>query len=115
MRQGGISGALHTSTSRLDHKPSLEHTSTKCLSQQALHGMETAAGLEDCSDTMPGPLEAVQCRVIKECRNRGFGSCTLINVVKHRKVCMFFRPYAQEMCLVALKTLIQNMFELANG
>lgn len=100
MRQGGISDALYTSPSRLDHSPSLEHTSSECLSQHtALRWMETAAGSEVWADTMPGPLEPVQCGVTKECRNCGFGSCALINVVKKRKVCMFFRPYTEEMCL----------------
>lgn len=99
MRQGGISDALHTSPSRLDHRPSLEHTSSECLSQHtALRWMETAAGPEDRADTTPDPLEPVQCGVTKECRNCGLGSCSLINVVKLRKVCMFFRPYAEEMC-----------------
>ncbi len=93
MRQGGISDALHTSPSR----PSLEHTNSDCLSQHtALSWMETAAGPEDRADTTSSLLEPIQCAVIKECRNCDFGSHTLINVVKQRKVCMFFRPYGGE-------------------
>lgn len=96
MRQGGISDALYTSPSRLDHSPSLEQASSECLSQHtALLWMETAAGSGVGADTMPGPLEPVQCGVTKECRNCGFGSCALINVEKKRKVCMFLRPYAE--------------------
>lgn len=48
MRQGGISGALHTSPSRLDHRPPLEHTRRDCVSQHTdcigwrqLQGLET--------------------------------------------------------------------------
>lgn len=100
MSQCGISDALYTSPSRLVHRPSIEHASSECLSQHtALHWMETAAGPGVWADTVPGPLEPVQCGVTKECRNCGFGSCTLINVVKQRKVCMFFRPYAEGMSL----------------
>lgn len=100
MKQGGISGVLHTFLSRLDHRPSLEYTSSKCLSQHtALRWMETAAGPGDEADTMPGPLEPVQCRVIKECTNCGFGSCILINFVKRRKQCMFFQPHTEGMRL----------------
>lgn len=98
-RQGGNSDALYTSPSRLDHRHSLEHTRRECLSQHTgLCWMETAAGPEVWADTMPAPLEPVQCGVTKECRNFGFGSCILINVVKQRKVCMFFRPYAEGLC-----------------
>lgn len=88
MRQGGISGALHTSPSRLDHRAPLEHSRSDCLSQHtACIGWRQLQGLE--TELILGPLESIQCGVIKECRDCGFGSCTLINVVKQRKVCMF--------------------------
>lgn len=67
--QGGISGAFHTSISMLNHSPG-EHASSKCLSRHpARHQMETAAGPDDRAGTIAGPLEQVQCGVMKECRN----------------------------------------------
>lgn len=89
MRQGGVSDALHTSPSRTGkqaffrkHSQRLSVTTFTVLRQ-----LETAAGPE--ADTTPGPLEPAQCGVIEECRDCGFGSCPLINVVKQRKVHMF--------------------------
>lgn len=53
------------------------------------HNTQTALVGDSCRAWRQDPLESVQCGVIKECRDCGFGSCALINVVKQRKVFMF--------------------------
>lgn len=47
IRQGGISGALHTSPSRLKNRPFLERHSQQMSVTTYSVGLETAAGPED--------------------------------------------------------------------
>lgn len=70
MRQAGISGALHTSLRPGWITGLLWSTlaANVCHNTTAPRWMETAAAPEDRADAVPGPLEPVQCGVIKECR-----------------------------------------------
>lgn len=88
IRQGGISGALHTSPSRLKSQALFRETLAANVCHNIQRWLETAAGSAEWTDRTPTQLEAIQSGVVKECRNCGFGSCPLINAVKQRRVYM---------------------------
>lgn len=98
IRQGGISGALHTSPSRLKSQALFRETlANVCHNIQ--HWLETAARSAQWTDRTPTKLKGIQRGVVKRCRNCGLAAVfwwMLWN--KKDCVCNFFVCFCKCVC-----------------